>query len=587
MALDGQSALDWLERIGNSNAQKEYYLPDAVAVARADGAACALGHGAGRRKCWASTTAPSSRSRKREIQRRLRLAAMLGGATLVAPETRVLQLRHGSGRRCAGRAACGVRPRRDASAMAASFTPSRISKARRSAKNVSIGPYARLRPGAKLAERARVGNFVEIKQADIGEGAKVNHLTYIGDASIGARANIGAGVITCNYDGFLKYRTTIGADAFIGSNSALVAPVEIGDGAFVGSGSVVTDNVAPTRSPSRAAGRSGLPGWAEAFRKRMAALKAEEISEFPAIGLTAASSGGLSLTIFQLQCDLRGSAGPARASCAVADCVEADGDFAVMCGIVGILGQGPVAGQLIDALKRLEYRGYDSAGIATLEDGKLQRRRAEGKLRNLEAMLHDKPLHGSVGIGHTRWATHGRPTENNAHPHATDKLAVVHNGIIENFRELRDELAAQGHVFVTQTDTEAVAHLVTEQISRGLSPERGGRRQPAAAEGRLRAGLPVRGRRQPADRRAARRAAGGRLWRGRRDVSRLRRAGAGRLHRHHHLSRRRRLGDPASRLGGIPQRGQRAGVAAEAEDAGLRLPGRQGQLPAFHGQGNP
>ena len=142
-----------------------------------------------------------------------------------------------------------------------------------------------------------------------------------------------------------------------------------------------------------------------------------------------------------------------------------------MCGIVGILGQGPVAGSLVDALKRLEYRGYDSAGIATLEGGRLERRRAEGKLRNLEALLREKPLNGSVGIGHTRWATHGRPTENNAHPHATDKLAVVHNGIIENFRELRDDLAAKGHVFVSQTDTEAVAHLVTDQIGKGLTPE--------------------------------------------------------------------------------------------------------------------
>jgi glucosamine--fructose-6-phosphate aminotransferase (isomerizing) len=141
-----------------------------------------------------------------------------------------------------------------------------------------------------------------------------------------------------------------------------------------------------------------------------------------------------------------------------------------MCGIVGIISQGPVAGSLVDALKRLEYRGYDSAGVATLEDGRLERRRAEGKLRNLDNLLREKPLKGWIGIGHTRWATHGRPTENNAHPHATAKLAVVHNGIIENFRELRAELVAQGHEFVTQTDTEAVAHLVTEQINQGLEP---------------------------------------------------------------------------------------------------------------------
>src|SRR5215467_9799096 len=115
-----------------------------------------------------------------------------------------------------------------------------------------------------------------------------------------------------------------------------------------------------------------------------------------------------------------------------------------MCGIVGILGREPVAIQLVDALKRLEYRGYDSAGVATLEDGQLTRRRAEGKLRNLENKLAREPLAGRIGIGHTRWATHGRPNEDNAHPHATDRLAVVHNGIIENFGELRRELQARG-----------------------------------------------------------------------------------------------------------------------------------------------
>ncbi len=135
-----------------------------------------------------------------------------------------------------------------------------------------------------------------------------------------------------------------------------------------------------------------------------------------------------------------------------------------MCGIVGILGTSPVAGLLVDALKRLEYRGYDSAGIATLEDGHITRRRAPGKLRNLADLLVKEPLHGIVGIGHTRWATHGKPTETNAHPHATDKLAVVHNGIIENFRELREELMADGCVFLSQTDTEVVAHLVTREM---------------------------------------------------------------------------------------------------------------------------
>ena len=142
-----------------------------------------------------------------------------------------------------------------------------------------------------------------------------------------------------------------------------------------------------------------------------------------------------------------------------------------MCGIVGILGNAPVALALVEALRRLEYRGYDSAGVATIEAGAIERVRAEGKLRNLATRLHNHPLHGLVGIGHTRWATHGKPTENNAHPHATAKVAVVHNGIIENFRELRDELRQRGHVFVTETDSETIAHLVTDFLNAGLSPQ--------------------------------------------------------------------------------------------------------------------
>src|SRR5438128_10812435 len=127
-----------------------------------------------------------------------------------------------------------------------------------------------------------------------------------------------------------------------------------------------------------------------------------------------------------------------------------------MCGIVGILGREPVAEELVEALKRLEYRGYDSAGVATLEGGHLTRRRAEGKLKNLEQRLTREPLAGTIGIGHTRWATHGRPNETNAHPHASDRVAVVHNGLIENFRDLREELERKGAKFATETDTEVV-----------------------------------------------------------------------------------------------------------------------------------
>lgn len=142
-----------------------------------------------------------------------------------------------------------------------------------------------------------------------------------------------------------------------------------------------------------------------------------------------------------------------------------------MCGIVGIVGKNAVAPQLVDALKRLEYRGYDSAGVATLNGGKLERRRAEGKLVNLENRLNNDPLEGTIGIGHTRWATHGAPTEINAHPHFTQGVAVVHNGIIENFAVLRDELSAQGAEFTSQTDTEVVAHLISSYLNKGETPQ--------------------------------------------------------------------------------------------------------------------
>jgi len=153
-----------------------------------------------------------------------------------------------------------------------------------------------------------------------------------------------------------------------------------------------------------------------------------------------------------------------------------------MCGIIGIIGKAPVTPLLVEALKRLEYRGYDSAGVATLVGGRIERRRAQGKLVNLEARLAEEPLAGTIGIGHTRWATHGKPSERNAHPIATSRVAVVHNGIIENFQELKDELSAEGRRFDSDTDTEVVAQLLTASLERGATPEQA----MAGAMGRLR-----------------------------------------------------------------------------------------------------
>ena len=142
-----------------------------------------------------------------------------------------------------------------------------------------------------------------------------------------------------------------------------------------------------------------------------------------------------------------------------------------MCGIIGIVGAGDVTGRLVEGLRRLEYRGYDSAGVCTIHDGALDRRRAEGKLDNLVRVLGQAPLAGDIGIAHTRWATHGGPTTSNAHPHATDQVALVHNGIIENFKALRDELTARGRRFESQTDSEVVAHLISEMVEAGDTPE--------------------------------------------------------------------------------------------------------------------
>jgi len=274
MALDGRKALDWLSRIGNDNAQKEYYLPDAVEVARADGAACALVIAPAGEVLGVNDRVQLAQA-EAEIQTRLRRAAMENGATLIAPDTVFFSHDTVLGADVLVEPHVVFGPGVTVGDNVVIHAFSHLEGATL-ADAVTVGPYARLRPGANLAKAAKVGNFVEIKKSEIGEGAKVNHLTYIGDAAVGARSNIGAGVITCNYDGFLKYRTEIGADAFVGSNCSLVAPVRIGAGALIGSGSVVTKDVAADSLAVARGKQMEKPGWAAAFREKMRALKARK-----------------------------------------------------------------------------------------------------------------------------------------------------------------------------------------------------------------------------------------------------------------------------------------------------------------------
>ncbi len=271
MAIDGRRAPDLLARIGNDNAKGEYYLTDVVALARAAGLATQIVVADETEVLGVNDRAQLAQAEAVQ-QARLRRMAMLSGATLVAPETVFLSFDTTLGRDVLVEPHVVFGPGVVVDDGAVIHAFSHIEGARIGA-GATIGPYARLRPGAQLAEKAKVGNFVEIKNARIAAGAKVNHLTYIGDADIGANANIGAGAITCNYDGFFKYRTVIGENAFIGSNSALVAPVTVGAGAYVGSGSVVTKDV-PADALTVARGRQvEKNGWAQTFRAAQRAKK--------------------------------------------------------------------------------------------------------------------------------------------------------------------------------------------------------------------------------------------------------------------------------------------------------------------------
>lgn len=265
MALDGSRALDLLRRIGNTNAQNEYYLTDAVEVARSLGgrATCVT---AAETEVMGVNDRVQLAAAEAMLQRRLRDRAMRGGVTMVAPETVFLSHDTMLGRDVLIEPHVFFGPGVQIADGATIRAFSHLEDASVAA-GASIGPFARLRPGAQIATGAKIGNFVEIKASTVGEGAAISHLTYIGDASVGAHANIGAGTITCNYDGFDKARTEIGAGAFIGSNSALVAPVRVGEGAYVGSGSVITKDV-PADALAVARGRQiEKDGWARQFRQ--------------------------------------------------------------------------------------------------------------------------------------------------------------------------------------------------------------------------------------------------------------------------------------------------------------------------------
>ena len=264
LAILGARALELLEAVRDDNAAREFYLTELVEIAGRSGLAAAARLADEQEVMGVNDRVQLARA-EAVMQRRLRAESMLGGATLIAPETVFLSMDSKIGRDVLiePHVVFGPGVTIDEGAVIHAF--SHLEGAHVGV-GCSIGPYARLRPGAEIAAKAKIGNFVEIKAASIEAGAKVNHLSYIGDARVGAGANIGAGTITCNYDGFSKSRTDIGAGAFVGSNSALVAPVVIGDGAYIGSGSVVTENVEPDALAIARGRQANKAGWAKAFR---------------------------------------------------------------------------------------------------------------------------------------------------------------------------------------------------------------------------------------------------------------------------------------------------------------------------------
>ena len=272
MALRAKDLFRWLDQVGNDNAAGEYYLPDVVNIAAAEGRDAVVIESDPYETAGVNSRAELAHL-ELDWQRRRREQALQDGATLIDPESVWFAADTKLGRDVTVEPHVVFGPGVEVADGATIKAFSHIEGATIATKAV-IGPFARLRPGAKIGEKAKVGNFVEVKKAVLGPGAKANHLSYIGDADVGADANIGAGTITCNYDGFGKYNTVIGEGAFIGSNTALVAPVTIGPGAIVGAGSVITKDVAPDSLAVERSEQRGIAGWAKRFRDRMLAKKA-------------------------------------------------------------------------------------------------------------------------------------------------------------------------------------------------------------------------------------------------------------------------------------------------------------------------
>lgn len=273
MAVRGPDLFRWLTKVGNDNAAGEYYLPDIVNIAAAEGREAVVIEGDPYETAGVNSRAELAHL-ELEWQRRRREQVLDEGATLIDPESVWFAYDTKLGRDVTVEPHVVFGPGVQVGDGATIHAFSHIEGASIGAK-ASIGPFARIRPGTRLAERTKVGNFVELKKATVGEGAKVNHLSYVGDTAVGARANIGAGTITCNYDGFGKYQTDIGEGAFIGSNTALVAPVRVGQGAIVGAGSVITRDVEPDSLAVERNEQKTIAGWARRFRERMTGKAAE------------------------------------------------------------------------------------------------------------------------------------------------------------------------------------------------------------------------------------------------------------------------------------------------------------------------